>query len=341
MSEWTTRAGALKLAGLAFLVALPFFGMPQYYMHILIQVLIWAFVYTAWAMMGRFGLVSLGHGAFLGIGAYSSVLLWNFFGITPWLGIPAGVALAVLLAMIIGYPCFRFRIVGHYFALVTLALGELVRLTIIAFRDHTGGSLGVTPNRYGDGSSWYALQFVDKEVFYAIALVLWLSGIWIWRLIDRGMMRYALDAIGEDEGAAASLGIHVTWQKMRITMLSAGLTALGGGVYAQYIAYVNPNTLSGVSVSLQIVFAAIAGGMFVALGPTVGALITIVLAESLRIAFGTAIIGLDTTIYGLMLILFIIFLPKGVLGGIQEMIAKWGRGGAKPPPARPAKAEAG
>ncbi len=337
MSAWATRSGALRLAGLGFLVALPFFGVSQYYMHILIQVLIWAFVYTAWAMMGRFGLVSLGHGAFLGIGAYTTVLLWNFFEITPWFGIPAGVALAVLLATVIGYPCFRFRIVGHYFALVTLALGELVRLTIIAFRDHTGGSLGVTPNRYGDGSSWYALQFVEKEVFYGIALVLWLSGICIWRLIDRGMARYALDAVGEDEGAAASLGVRVTWQKMRITMLSAGLTALGGGVYAQYIAYVNPNTLSGVSVSLQIVFAAIAGGMFVALGPTVGALITIVLAESLRIAFGTAIIGLDTTIYGLMLILFIIFLPKGILGGVIELIAKRRPGGAGPP--GPAKAE--
>lgn len=337
-----TGANAFKLACLGILVALPFVGVPQYTMHIIILILIWSFVYTSWAMMGRFGLVSLGHGAFLGIGAYAVTLLWNFYGITPWLGMPVGVALAILLALAIGYPCFRFRIVGHYFALVTLALGEVVRLTIIALRDHTGGSLGITPNRYGDGTSLFAFQFADKNDFYIVALIVWLAGIGIWRLVDNSMARYALDAIGEDEDAAASVGIHVTRQKLRITALSAGLTALGGGLYAQYLVYVNPNTVSGVGVSLQIVFAAIAGGMFTTFGPTVGAIFTIVLAEVLRVAFGPNIIGLDNTIYGLMLILFIIFLPKGILGGTLELIAKrLGRRGTKSPPARPAKAEAG
>ncbi|MDJ0949165.1 MAG: branched-chain amino acid ABC transporter permease [Alphaproteobacteria bacterium] len=318
----------LQYAGLAVLVALPFVGVPEYYMHILVLILIWGFVYTAWAIMGRFGLVSLGHGAFLGIGAYTVALAWNLLGLTPWLGIPLGVGLAVLVAVVIGYPCFRFRVVGHYFALVTLALGEVVRLTIVALRDHTGGSLGLTPNRYGEGTSLYALQFADKEVFYVIALLLWLAGIWIWRRVDASMARFAMDALSEDEDAAASVGVHVTAQKLRITMLSAALTALGGGVYAQYLLYVNPGTVSGIGVSLQIVFAAIAGGMFTALGPTVGAMITIVLAETLRIAIGTEVIGLDTTIYGVMLILFIIFLPKGVLGGLIELYERRTAGGA-------------
>ncbi len=318
---------ALQAAGIGVLVILPFLGGSAYFMHILIQVLIWAFIYTSWALMGRLGLVSLGHGAFMGIGAYTVVLLWNFFGITPWLGIPIGVGLAVLLALVIGYPCFRFRIVGHYFALVTLALGEVVRLTIIALRDHTGGSLGLTPNRFGDGTSWYALQFADKEYFYYIALVVWLGGIGVWVLVDRSMMRYALIAVGEDEDAAASVGIRVTVQKLRITALSAALTALGGGLYVQYLAYVNPNVVSGVTVSLQIVFAAIVGGMFTAFGATVGALFTITLSEILRIAFGAQIIGLDLTIYGLLLILFIIFLPKGILGSALELAAnRWGGG---------------
>jgi len=218
---------------------------------------------------------------------------------------------------------------------VTLALGEVVRLTIIALRDYTGGSLGLTPNRVGEGTSWYALQFADKAYFYVIALILWFIGIGIWRRIDGSMARYALDALGEDESAAASLGIHVTWQKLRITMLSAGLTALGGGIYVQYLVYANPNTVAGLDVSLQIVFAAIAGGMFTALGPTVGALITIILSESLRISFGTEVIGLDTTIYGLMLILFIVFLPKGILGGIE---AWYGRRGS---PAKRARRDRG
>ncbi|HXA72371.1 MAG TPA: branched-chain amino acid ABC transporter permease, partial [Stellaceae bacterium] len=110
-------------AGLAALVALPFLlPTDSYYLHIVIQVLLLGLIYTAWGFMGRFGLVSLGHGAFMGVGAYTSSLLWNLYGVTPWLGIPAGMALAVLLALVIGYPCFHLKIVGHYFALVTLAL---------------------------------------------------------------------------------------------------------------------------------------------------------------------------------------------------------------------------
>src|SRR5919199_4415437 len=106
--------------------------------------------------MGRFGFVSLGHGAFMGIGAYVPALLWNYYAVTPWIGIPIGIVLSVLLALVIGYPCFRFKVVGHYFALVTLALGQVVLLTIVAARDWTGGSLGMTPN--AGGQSWLALQ---------------------------------------------------------------------------------------------------------------------------------------------------------------------------------------
>src|SRR5262249_56735716 len=125
---------ATLIVGAALLVAVPLLA-PPYFMHLIIQVLLWAFVYTAWSLMGRFGLVSLGHGAFMGVGAYVPALLWNYYGVTPWLGIPLAVALSVLLALVIGYPCFRLRVVGHYFALVTLALGQVVMLSIVAARD--------------------------------------------------------------------------------------------------------------------------------------------------------------------------------------------------------------
>ncbi len=144
----------------------PMGGMRQYVLHVLIQILIWSLIGTAWSLMGRFGLVSLGHGAFLGVGAYTTTLLWNFWGVTPWLGGLGALALAILLAVAIGYPCFRFRVVGHYFALVTLALGEVVRLLIIAERDWTGGSLGLTLKPAAPGASTIALQFADKRVFY-------------------------------------------------------------------------------------------------------------------------------------------------------------------------------
>jgi branched-chain amino acid transport system permease protein len=277
-------------------------------------------VYTSWAIMGRLGMVSLGHGAFLGIGAYVVVLLWNHAGISPWLGTPVALVLTAVVAFVIGYPCFRFKIVGHYFALVTLALTEVVRLVIVALRDQTGGSLGATPKTALADSAWSlgALQFSSKLVWFYIILVAWLVGLWIWGRVDRSMTRLALEAISQEEDAAASVGMNVTKLKLGVTMISALMTCFGGVLYAQYQLYVNPETVSGIGISLQIVFGAIVGGMFVRLGPTVGAAITLLLAEVLRLAIGHDVHGLDTTIYGLMLVLFIIFMPKGILGAILE-----------------------
>jgi ABC-type branched-chain amino acid transport system, permease component len=303
----------------------PLLGVGDYYLHIAITIMLWSFVYTSWSLMGRFGLVSFGHGAFLGIGAYVTTMLWNHYGVTPWIGIPLALLLAVVVAVLIGYPCFRFRITGHYFALVTLALTEVVRMVIVALRDFTGGSLGVTPNialAGGQPFSLWALQFAHKEVFFYIALAFWLFGLYVWRRIDGSMMRYAMEAISQEEDASESVGINVTRTKLLITVISAALTALGGALYGQYQLYINPDTVSGVALSLQIVFAVIAGGMFVQLGPTVGAVFTLLLAEGLRVAVGHEVHGLDSTIYGLMLVLFIIYMPHGILGKVLELRAR-------------------
>jgi branched-chain amino acid transport system permease protein len=307
---------ALFVIGIAILVALPFVT-STYVLHLLIQILIWAFIYTAWSLMGRFGFVSFGHGAFMGLGAYIPALMWTYWGLTPWLGISLAVAAAVLLAVIVGYPCFARRVVGHYFALVTLALSQVVLLSLVAAREITGGSLGFTQKTVGH--SWYALQFPEKSYFYGIAVLLWLFGLWVWQRIDRSISREALEAIGEDEDAAAAVGIDVMHQKMRVTMISAALTALGGAIYGQYVMYLNPETVSGITVSLQIVFAAIAGGVYSMFGPSVGALLTLALTEGLRVWFGTDFIGAANTIYGILLVLCIIFMPQGVVGALQWM----------------------
>jgi branched-chain amino acid transport system permease protein len=317
-------ARTLGFGLLAVLVVAPFVpmgGMREYTIHVLVQIFIWSFIGGAWSLMGRFGLTSLGHGAFLGIGAYTTTLLWNFFGLTPWLGGIAAVAVTAVFAVIVAYPCSRFQVVGHYFALVTLAVGEVVRLLIIAERDWTGGSLGLTVKPAGhDGL--LALQFADKRVFYYGALALWLAGLYVWARVDRSMARSAMEAIGEDETAAASVGIHVTRFKVGITVLSAVLTAIGGIAYAQYISYVNPDTLAGIGVSLRIVFAVVLGGMYSMLGPTVGTALTIALAEYLRVLFGLRFIGMAETIYGLLLILFIIFLPAGIYGSVRQLVRR-------------------
>ncbi|MBR0960378.1 branched-chain amino acid ABC transporter permease [Bradyrhizobium japonicum] len=305
--------------GLAALVALPFVYRDPYHLHILVLILIWSFAYTSWSMMGRFGLVSLGHGGFMGIGAYVTALLWNHLGLSPWIGIPISMAAAGALALIVGYPCFRFRITGHYFVLVTLALSGIVLQVITATRDYTGGSLGYTPNRTS-GNKLLALQFDDKTTWYLIALGVWLFGIVVWHWVDRSMARYALEAISEDEDAAAAAGVDVTAEKLKITLLSALMTALAGAIYCQYQMFITPDTVSGIAVSLQMVFAAIVGGLFVSLGPTVGAIITILLAETLRIGFGTQAVGWDNLVYGVLLVLFIIFLPKGILGSLLDRL---------------------
>ncbi len=333
------RGTVFAFIGLVLLVLLPFAirtffaGSERYYLHLLIQILIWSFIYTGWSIMGRFGLTSLGHGAFTGIGAYGCVLLWNFFGLTPWIGIPIAVLVSVIVSVAVGYPCFRRRITGHYFALLTLALTEFVRLCIVGLREYTGGSLGTQPRRAGDGISLVAAQFEpDRLLSFYIALVLWLVGLVIWRWVDRSMDRYALEAVNEDEDAAASVGIGVTRVKLKVTAISAGMCAVGGAIYGQYQMYIGPDTIAGLGVSLNIVFAVVSGGLYVMLGPTVGAVFTQVLSEVLRVtiqgsaalqaALGPAALALDTLIYGALLVFFIIYMPKGILGTLLERTSR-------------------
>jgi branched-chain amino acid transport system permease protein len=161
-------------------------------------------------------------------------------------------------------------------------------------------------------------------------LACWLFALWVWRRVDRSMARYAMEAISQEEDAAASVGVNVTRTKLMITILSAAMTAFGGVLYGQYQLYVNPDTVSGIGISLQIVFAVIAGGMFVQLGPTVGAVFTLLLAEGLRVGIGHDVHGLDTFIYGALLVLFIIYMPAGILGKLSE---RWRKRASAPPPA--------
>src|SRR6059036_4168336 len=159
-----------------------------------------------------------------------------------------------------------------------------------------------------------------RSTWYLIALAVWAVGLYVWNRVDRSMLRYALEAISEDEDAAAATGVHVTAEKLKITVLSATMTALAGALYCQYQMFISPDTVSGIAVSLQMVFAVIVGGLYVSLGPTIGAIITIVLAEILRIGFGTGAVGWDNLVYGVLLVMFIIFLPKGILGSILERL---------------------
>ncbi len=163
-------------------------------------------------------------------------------------------------------------------------------------------------------------QFTDRTIWYLIALAVWAIGLLIRARVEPSMLRYALEAIGKDEDAAAAAGVYVTVEKLKITLLSAGMTAFAGALYRQYRMFISSDTVNGVAVSLQMVFAAVVGGIYVLLGPTIGAFITILLTETLRIGFGTGAVGWDNVIYGALLVTFIIFLPCGPLGAFKERL---------------------
>jgi len=304
----------------AIIALFPHLFPSPYLIHIATLIFIWSFITTAWSYMGRFGLVSLGHGAFLGLGAYTSSLLFNHYGLTPWIGLLLGGLMAVLFAIIIGYACFRFGVIGDYFALLTLALGQVVALTIIAFRDITGGSLGFTLK--SKGTSLLYLQSEEKIHFYYLSLGFLILAMLVWKWIDRSKMQKALRAIGEDEIAASTLGIGIIRYKMIITMISAFMTAVGAVLYAQYVTYLNPFTLSGVVASLEIAFKAILGGMFSLWGPTVGTALIIALEEYIRVSYGGKFVGFSQIIPGAALVLLIIFLPKGIYGTLQQFFQR-------------------
>jgi branched-chain amino acid transport system permease protein len=318
--------GKLKLkhmvSGLVFLllIVLPLIWRSPYVIHIVTLILLWSFVATAWALMARFGIVSLGHGVFLGIGAYIPALLFNFHAVSPWIGMLLAIAAAVAVAMILGYPCFRFGLIGDYFALVTLAVAEVGSLVIVSYREFTGGSLGLTLN--SSDRSWIDFQFDDKRVYYYISMIFLLLALYIWHRIGKSKLRLALTAIGESETAAASLGVNVIKYKMLVTMLSAGLTAMGGVLYTQYVTYISPDTVSGIGVSLSVCFKAILGGMFDILGPFIGTTIMVSLEEYVRISLGSKFTGVSEIIFGLVLLIMIIFMPRGIFGSLKEVLTR-------------------
>jgi branched-chain amino acid transport system permease protein len=325
MKQWIGPQRVILFLLLIGVILFPIFSPSPYLVHVVILILLWSFIVTVWSYMGRFGIVSLCHGAFMGIGAYSAFLLFNFFKWSPWLGMGVGVLLSAVLAGAIGYACFRFGVIGHYFAITTLVIGELVTLVIVAFRGATGGRLGLTLKPLGSASpfiKFFYLQFESKLFFYYFALLLLMIGLYIWKKIDQSKIQIALKAIGDDEVAAASVGIPIVRYKTAITVLSAILATVGGVVYGQYISYFDPISMVGSAASLGICFKAILGGMFTLWGPTIGTILIVSLEEYVRVYYGTTFIGYSYIGYAVIIILLIIFLPGGLHGSLSDFFGK-------------------
>lgn len=301
------------LAALVAVAAVPSVpGIPFYYLQVVILIFWFATLGTSWSIAGGYGgMHSIGHAAFIGVGAYTSTLLYVDDGVSPWLGMLAGMALAMVLALLIGYPCFRFGIRGDYFALVTVALGQVVYELANGATRLTKGAQGV-PLPYS-GNAPLKFQFENRAIYYYVAMAMWLVVLAVAYRIRRSGFGFQLIAVRDDEVAAARGGIHVGRQKLVALAASAAIAAAAGTFYAQFMLFIDPGSVFGLTLSVQVVLMAVLGGMNSYLGGTVGALLLVPLSQVLSSKL-SGITGLDLTIYGAILVLLVLYMPYGVLG---------------------------
>jgi branched-chain amino acid transport system permease protein len=312
------RRAVLGTAVAALLLILPHV-VSSTWQNLLITTCYYAFLGQAWNILGGYaGQLSLGHAAFFAVGAYTSVVLHTTTGLSPWLGMFAGAALAALLSQVIGYLGFRFSLRGFYFILLTLAFAEILRLVALhldILGGYTGLFMNFTPNPW-------EFQFQGKVPYYYVALAfLAVASAVVW-LVERSKMGAYLVAIREDEDAAEALGVDTFRYKMLAYALSAGLTAFGGTFYAYYQYYLQPNTVLNANHSVDIMIRPIVGGSGTIVGPIVGSLLLEVLGEFSRTYFAAGTAGLTVAIYGLLLIVVVLFLPSGVYPSLREGVRR-------------------
>jgi len=309
---------AFVLLGAA--LAFPLVFTLPYPRDVMIRIFLYAMLATAWNLLaGYCGQISLGHAVFFGTGAYTSTLLlqqgWLGVWASPWVGMALGALLAALLSQVIGFPVFRLR--GHYFAIATIAVGEIVQTVVINW-DAVGGARGLfVPIKRPD--SLVNFQFHEsKRTYYYIALALLVLAIGISRWIVRSRTGYYFRAIREDQDAAAALGIPVARYKQRAMAISAALTALGGTFYAQYVLFIDPESVLPLSLSILVCLVAVLGGVGTLWGPILGAAILVPLGEITRVQLGGTGKALDLVIYGLLIMIVSVVQPGGIMALLQR-----------------------
>lgn len=303
------------VALLAAAAVLPLLVADPHRQNFLILILMAAQMGVAWNIVGGYaGQVSLGHAVFYGIGAYTSTMLVLGLGLTPWLGWLAGGVVAVLFALAMGLPCFRLK--GHYFAMATIAVAEIVQI-LVTNSEFLEGAVGLYLPM--DRSGFLAMSFLSKLPYYYIILGLLVVTILVAWAIERSHIGYYFRAIKDEPEAARALGVDLTKYKLIALSVSAFLTAMGGSFYAQKEMFIDPGSVFATSVSIKIALVAILGGVGTLLGPVLGAGILITIEEYSRVLFGSTGSGTDMIIYAMMIILVAVFSPSGVLGLLQDL----------------------
>lgn len=287
-----------------------------YMMNVLILTLLFAALSQSWNLLGGYcGQVSLGHALYFGIGAYATSILYVKFGITPWGGLLAGGIIAALIALALGYPCFRLK--GHYFSIATIVIAE-IGLLLFHNWDYAGAALGIqwpfTPD------SWWTLQFArDKAPYFYFALGLFAVTWLVTFAIVESKWGYWWRAVKDNAEAAESLGVTIFHSKMAAAAISAFFTAVGGGFYAAFVSYIDPDSVMHFRFSLLMALPAVLGGVGSLWGPAIGALILIPLAELTRSYLGGSGSGLDLVIYGALIMIVSLTRPEGILSIIKPV----------------------
>ena len=308
----------LLLAALfVILMLLPLY-LDNYALGIFVMIFYWAYVGQSWNVLtGYTGHISLGHALYIGIGAYATTFLVQTFGLTPWIGMFFGGILAVGIALFLGFLGFRFGIRGVYFVIMTIAFAEITRLIVShieALGSFTGIFLDFNP-------SFWNFQFRGNLPYYYISFGFMVASLVAVRLIETSKVGRFIVAIREDEEAAQALGVNTFKYNMIAIAISAFMTSLAGAFYANYIYYLHPNSLFGMSLSIELILRPIVGGLGTLFGPVIGSIILTPLSELSR-AYLTkgGLEGLHLILYGVLAILVVLFMPKGIIVYVQRVL---------------------
>lgn len=284
----------------------------------LTQVLLFASLALSWNLLGGFARqVSIGHVAFFGIGAYTSTLLGIHFGVSPWIGMIAGGLLAATTGALLGGVTFRLR--GKFFTMATLAFAEVVRILAVNLRGVTKGAEGIT---ISSTPEFGMFVFASLKTYVVVGFVLMLGLYLLSVLLARSKTGLRLLAYREDEEAARALGVHTVRLRLLVIALSAFCTAVGGTFYAQYLLFIDPDSVLGVELSLQMALLAVVGGVGTAIGPILGTYLVVPFGQVLRAQLGSEMAGLHLVVYGLGLILVLYKMPNGVWPAIEGFVRR-------------------
>jgi len=319
------KAFAPIVVVVALLALVPVFVHSNVVLNFLVVTLMIALAGQGWNILGGYGgQYSFGHAAFFGTGAYVIAILQARYGVNAWIAFGIGIGAGALLGAVIGWLTFRSGLRGSYFALVTLAFAEVLRI-LASVAPITGAGVGTLVKL---DLQVAALQFQSRAVFYWVILVLVALALVITRIIERSRFGAWLIAVRENEDAAEALGVDATTVKLVAMAISGAITAAAGCFYVQYFLFVDSGIAYGTWISIEALLTPIIGGAGTVFGPLIGALAVKALGEGALMITGDAP-GLDLVVYGAVLVLVIWFTPRGLIGGLETLRRRLGGSGTR------------